>query len=106
MACYICGGRTSLDDPHRRDIGTGTGYTGWRITNSRIVNSLFFGNRRGPSAPRSYYGRRTVCASCAAKIDEADAAKRKQVWFLVPFFLFIGLLRSITAGVLAGVLRK
>ncbi len=76
--CYCCG-RSGAN--FRRNVSTGSSFGSWG--SSRSVGS----------SSRTYYGLRTVCEPCAARIDKRALIGNTVFWFLVAcglvYFFFV-----------------
>lgn len=73
FSCFYCGpGQHGV--PYRRSVHTGS-------SSGASVYGIF-GRPRMSFSGRDYYGYRTVCAQCAARIDQGKGASNV-VWFVV-----------------------
>ena len=73
-SCYHCGKKGAS---YRRYINTGSSYGGW------------VSNRSRGTSYRSYYGLRTLCESCAARVD-----KWRNIGWSIAFFIIAIILLS------------
>ena len=60
-SCYLCGNRNA---DYRRNVNTGASY------------GIYSGRRSTSSSTRAYFGLRSVCESCASRIDLSRARFR------------------------------
>jgi hypothetical protein len=90
-SCYFCGTILPTGQGLRKTVHTGSSVGGFNLSSNVLLNwgfnsilnhwilpSIF--NRRNPSV-RSFYSVKTLCGTCAARLDMAE--KRKLVALLV-----------------------
>ena len=77
-SCHLCGTSIPSGMGVRRKLRTGTNVSGMAFTSRPVIdwtiNSIVKGR---PVGIRNYYSVRTVCASCAQRLDERRLRQNK-----------------------------
>src|SRR5215208_7503974 len=84
MACFLCGTSVAKGQGIRRNLNTGTSVAGLFSTppSFLLIVISVLAKGRMPSI-RSYFALRTLCPSCAQRLDAQRSSRRKIALFVI-----------------------
>ncbi len=92
MACYLCGAPLARGQGVRRNVNSGSSVAGLFSTPPSLLLIVVSLLARGkmPSI-RSYFALRTLCPSCAQRLDAQRSSRRKAMLFVTGFAVAVAI---------------